>query len=900
LVELYDATNGSQWRNASNWLVGEPCVDGWHGVVCCPQSHPVLSLDARTCAPVAGTGDGAALVAAIRHVAPQAATTGGRRLQATGATDAADAGGSSNTSVASGAPVVPCSSGSVTGTVADLATCEVTGVFLPSNNLVGRLPASLFELRFVTHLVLSANSLTGELPASADYSKLKVVDVSSNSLQYPPPNKMLGACFSGVRCGGYPPNSCDAFGDRYVVRTDAPNECSECASVWVSLSAMIAVFVLFVLMLALYAYMVHKHDGLTTQGVSTAAIIITHMQTVSIISKLRLAWPPSTEYVLTVFANGLQLEGMRPECIFQSSKDVSFFHVVSITRVALPIACLSLCGVARILIIWLGPRRPLRLSSLRRSELVDKLERAETIVFQLLLVSSWRGSYQLIETMNTGATEEDLSVARTGAALAFFLLGLQVFYACKYAFFVWAVTQFEKDLGLRGGRAKHGRVGLRIRSRGRSAASGGTNASAPPPPPPTGLCARARRCVARSLAWTCGCGCCTSVRPPAKCVALRDGLVNRVLAFERRHLTLARLRVRTSYTCKRFDTHAPYWQFVVWLRQLAMTVVTLLPRMFALAEGQVEEDFVRGNADMMLWLQVPLAIATLLLSAVLHWRVKPFLFAFQNWLEAWLLFASMAMIALASVYSLTRGQTSGFVLEGLLTSTLALSMIAAAVYLCRHYRKEMAALAERQKENLRQMSVAVARGSAVVQREARSVRRKTVAAADSAARLVTGEFSGSRARTRRRGGPGSVEGVNVAVAGMVFASSAENIPPPPPPPPLEHPPAGAELSTSSTVSCGSLAEASSGAPALREPSAGAPTRAAAWLQQLKLPARPTPAQIPADLALSGAPYGAPDHLSTIYSCGSIADRDSSLGESEWVDEVDAPDAGSKLSTEDWV
>ena len=55
-------------------------------------------------------------------------------------------------------------------------------------------------------------------------------------------------------------------------------------------------------------------------------------------------------------------------------------------------------------------------------------------------------------------------------------------------------------------------------------------------------------------------------------------------------------------------------------------------------------------------------------------------------------------------------------------------MIAAAVYLCRHYRKEMAALAERQKENVKKMSMAVARGSAAVQREAQSVRRRTVSA----------------------------------------------------------------------------------------------------------------------------------------------------------------------------
>ena len=38
------------------------------------------------------------------------------------------------------------------------------------------------------------------------------------------------------------------------------------------------------------------------------------------------------------------------------------------------------------------------------------------------------------------------------------------------------------------------------------------------------------------------------------------------------------VRTRTSYTCKRFANYAPYWQFVVWLRQFLLTWVTLHPR----------------------------------------------------------------------------------------------------------------------------------------------------------------------------------------------------------------------------------------------------------------------------------------------------------------------------------
>jgi len=34
LVELYDATGGSHWKNSSGWLTGDPCADSWYGIFC--------------------------------------------------------------------------------------------------------------------------------------------------------------------------------------------------------------------------------------------------------------------------------------------------------------------------------------------------------------------------------------------------------------------------------------------------------------------------------------------------------------------------------------------------------------------------------------------------------------------------------------------------------------------------------------------------------------------------------------------------------------------------------------------------------------------------------------------------------------------------------------------------
>ena len=34
LVALYNSTDGLNWANSTNWLVGDPCVNAWYGVVC--------------------------------------------------------------------------------------------------------------------------------------------------------------------------------------------------------------------------------------------------------------------------------------------------------------------------------------------------------------------------------------------------------------------------------------------------------------------------------------------------------------------------------------------------------------------------------------------------------------------------------------------------------------------------------------------------------------------------------------------------------------------------------------------------------------------------------------------------------------------------------------------------
>ncbi len=44
LVVLYNSTGGDNWTDNSNWLVGDPCDDAWHAIVCSNDSKIIMIL----------------------------------------------------------------------------------------------------------------------------------------------------------------------------------------------------------------------------------------------------------------------------------------------------------------------------------------------------------------------------------------------------------------------------------------------------------------------------------------------------------------------------------------------------------------------------------------------------------------------------------------------------------------------------------------------------------------------------------------------------------------------------------------------------------------------------------------------------------------------------------------
>jgi hypothetical protein len=44
LMALYNGTDGVNWINNTNWTVGDPCTNNWHGVECDEVNTSILGL----------------------------------------------------------------------------------------------------------------------------------------------------------------------------------------------------------------------------------------------------------------------------------------------------------------------------------------------------------------------------------------------------------------------------------------------------------------------------------------------------------------------------------------------------------------------------------------------------------------------------------------------------------------------------------------------------------------------------------------------------------------------------------------------------------------------------------------------------------------------------------------
>ena len=132
-----------------------------------------------------------------------------------------------------------------------------------------------------------------------------------------------------------------------------------------------------------------------------------------------------------------------------------------------------------------------------------------------------------------------------------------------------------------------------------------------------------------------------------------------------------RLKRRLNYLTKRFNDNAPYWQFIIWGRQISILIVNFYSFQYSK------------------WILGIVVICICFLSLILHMNVKPYKYEFQNLVDKWLLIANIVILATAVVYSEwlkpsiedDTSNISSWVITFIILTTMFGSLIGGMIYL---------------------------------------------------------------------------------------------------------------------------------------------------------------------------------------------------------------------------
>ena len=111
-----------------------------------------------------------------------------------------------------------------------------------------------------------------------------------------------------------------------------------------------------------------------------------------------------------------------------------------------------------------------------------------------------------------------------------------------------------------------------------------------------------------------------------------------------------RLARRLRYLTAKYGDHAPYWQFVKWLRSALFILVRSLP-----------QALVDPTSTWRPFAQAIGSLAVLITFGLLHARVRPYAQAFQNRLELVLIVSSAGAVALSCAYPSAQGDDAALV-----------------------------------------------------------------------------------------------------------------------------------------------------------------------------------------------------------------------------------------------
>ena len=224
---------------------------------------------------------------------------------------------------------------------------------LADNNLVGELPASLAQLTHLQHLDVSRNGLFAIFPTALalrarntfayDHAngifELRVLRIGRQSgagfVEPIWPGFTCARAFPG--CTGLPPDGCSAYGSSAKISSADLNACVVCGDPSVAIALVIVMISVFLGLLCFYIFLIINYPDQLTQMTSTASIFIGHLQTMSLLGKLQLVWPPTTKTAIGFMAvDGFSFEAARPECMFDGETDQAGLQL-RLLKIAVPL-----------------------------------------------------------------------------------------------------------------------------------------------------------------------------------------------------------------------------------------------------------------------------------------------------------------------------------------------------------------------------------------------------------------------------------------------------------------------------------------------------------------------------------------------------------------------------------
>ena len=191
-------------------------------------------------------------------------------------------------------------SGGLPGIFADESSClpQLRALNVESNQLTGALPRWLVER---AELGYTAQDSGGDGGLRTLHLGDNLFDDPREEANRQRVTPLLLACNRlDIDCTGLPPNSCTAFGPRYEVAVEG-GVCVRCPSeaerVLLALLVVFAMAVLMALAL-LFARLVRKYRS-RVRHMTTALIIVNHVQNLALIGAMRLEWP---EVLVEIYA----------------------------------------------------------------------------------------------------------------------------------------------------------------------------------------------------------------------------------------------------------------------------------------------------------------------------------------------------------------------------------------------------------------------------------------------------------------------------------------------------------------------------------------------------------------------------------------------------------------------